>query len=130
MADLHTKWHIIHGALFALPSRVMTSIVFNSVPIEDIDQTWGANPSQDRVKAVIREIRRYGVVDVFEAEDLIELRYVQTFIHNLKTFLFIAYFLQKHTQSYKVPGAALEIGRRQFCSLRKFHPNRYFSGCL
>ena len=28
----------------------------------------------DRVKTVIREIRRYGVVDVFEAEDLIELR--------------------------------------------------------
>ena len=28
----------------------------------------------DRVKAVIREIRRYGVVEVFEPEDLIELR--------------------------------------------------------
>ncbi len=36
----------------------MTAIVFNSVPIEDIDQTWGANPSIDRIKAVIREIRK------------------------------------------------------------------------
>lgn len=52
----------------------MTSIVFNSVPLEDIGQTWGANPSHDRVRAVIREIGRYGVVDVFEAEDLLELR--------------------------------------------------------
>ncbi len=52
----------------------MTAIVFNSVPLEDIDQTWGANPSLDRVRAVIREIRRYGVADVFEEEDLLELR--------------------------------------------------------
>ena len=28
----------------------------------------------ERVKVVIREIRRYGVVDVFEPEDLIELQ--------------------------------------------------------
>ena len=28
----------------------------------------------DRVKVVIREIRRYGVVDVFEPEDLLELK--------------------------------------------------------
>lgn len=52
----------------------MTSIVFNSVPMEDIDQSWGANPQIDRVNALIREIKRYGVVDVFEPEDLIELR--------------------------------------------------------
>ena len=52
----------------------MTSIVFNSVPMEDIDQTWGSNPSHDRVQAVIREIRRYGVENVFEPEDLIEMR--------------------------------------------------------
>ena len=32
------------------------------------------NPALDRVKAVIREIRRYGVVEVFEPEDLLELR--------------------------------------------------------
>ena len=39
-------------------SRVMTSIVFNSVPLEDIDQTGGCNPSLDRIKSLIREIRR------------------------------------------------------------------------
>eukprot|EP00095_Tigriopus_kingsejongensis_P010301 maker-scaffold148_size310697-snap-gene-1.18 protein:Tk10301 transcript:maker-scaffold148_size310697-snap-gene-1.18-mRNA-1 annotation:"PREDICTED: myophilin-like" len=55
-------------------SKVMTSIVFNSVPMEDIDQTWGSNPAHDRVTAVIREIKRYGVVDVFEPEDLIEMK--------------------------------------------------------
>merc|ERR1712004_347579 len=55
-------------------SRVMTSIVFNSVPLEDIDVNWGSNPGLDRVKSVIREIKRYGVVDVFEPEDLLELK--------------------------------------------------------
>jgi len=55
-------------------SRVMTSIVFNSVPMEDINAEWGANPALDRVKAAIREIKRYGVVDVFEPEDLLELK--------------------------------------------------------
>ncbi|XP_059085964.1 uncharacterized protein LOC131882732 isoform X2 [Tigriopus californicus] len=55
-------------------SKVMTSIVFNSVPMEDIDQSWGSNPAHDRVTAVIREIRRYGVVDVFEPQDLIEMK--------------------------------------------------------
>jgi len=38
--------------------RVMTSIVFNSVPMEDIEQNWGCNPSLDRVRSVIREIKR------------------------------------------------------------------------
>jgi len=55
-------------------SKVMTSIVFNSVPLDTIDDNWGVNPALDRVKTVIREIRRYGVVDVFEPEDPIELR--------------------------------------------------------
>lgn len=57
-------------------SKVMTSIVFNSVPLEQIDDNWGTNPAMDRVKTVIREIRRYGVVDVFEPMDLIDLRNV------------------------------------------------------
>jgi len=55
-------------------SKVMTSIVFNSVPLDTIDDNWGVNPAMERVKVVIREIRRYGVVDVFEPEDLIELQ--------------------------------------------------------
>merc|ERR1712223_1513486 len=55
-------------------SRVMTSIVFNSVPMEEIETTWGSQPQVARVKTVIREIKRYGVIDVFEAEDLLELK--------------------------------------------------------
>jgi len=55
-------------------SRVMTSIVFNSVPIEDIGIQWGSNPAYTRVTALVREIRRYGVVDVFEPADLLEKR--------------------------------------------------------
>jgi len=55
-------------------SRVMTSIVFNSVPIEDIGIQWGSNPAFTRVTALVREIRRYGVVDVFEPADLLEKR--------------------------------------------------------
>ena len=52
----------------------MTSIVFNSVPIEDIGIQWGSNPAYTRVTALVREIRRYGVVDVFEPVDLLEKR--------------------------------------------------------
>jgi hypothetical protein len=57
-------------------AKVMTSIVFNSVPLEQIDDNWGTHPAMDRVKSVIREIKRYGVVDVFEPMDLIDLRNV------------------------------------------------------
>jgi len=55
-------------------SRVMTSIVFNSVPLEEISCDWGSNPSLSRVRSLIREIKRYGVSDVFEVEDLLERR--------------------------------------------------------
>jgi len=55
-------------------SKIMTRIVFNSVPMEEIETTWGSKPEISRVKTLIREIKRYGVIDVFEAEDLIELK--------------------------------------------------------
>lgn len=55
-------------------SRVMTSIVFNSVPLEEISCDWGSNPALHRIKSLIREIRRYGVTDVFAVEDLLERR--------------------------------------------------------
>ena len=55
-------------------SKVMTSIVFNSIPQDTIEDNWGANPGLDRVKTFIREVRRYGVEEVFEPEDLMELR--------------------------------------------------------
>merc|ERR1712087_999692 len=54
--------------------RVMTSIVFNSVPLEDIGCDWGANPALSRIRSLVREIKRYGVTDVFEVEDLLERR--------------------------------------------------------
>eukprot|EP00090_Calanus_glacialis_P045528 TRINITY_DN8505_c0_g1_i1.p1 TRINITY_DN8505_c0_g1~~TRINITY_DN8505_c0_g1_i1.p1 ORF type:complete len:260 (-),score=93.51 TRINITY_DN8505_c0_g1_i1:271-981(-) len=55
-------------------SKLMISIVFNSVPIEQIYTNWGISPVLDRVKSVIHEMRRYGVTDLFEPKDLMELR--------------------------------------------------------
>ena len=40
--------------------QVMTSIVFNSVPIETTEDNWGTNPVLDRIKTVIRELKRWG----------------------------------------------------------------------
>ena len=39
--------------------QVMTSIVFNSVPIETTEDNWGTNPVLDRIKTVIRELKRW-----------------------------------------------------------------------
>ena len=58
VALIKTSLYLFHLLKFLSDSRVMTSIVFNSVPMEDIGQTWGANPAHDRVRAVIREIKR------------------------------------------------------------------------
>ena len=42
----------------SLFDQVMTSIVFNSVPLETTDDNWGTNPVLDRINTVIRELRR------------------------------------------------------------------------
>merc|ERR1711892_1537239 len=55
-------------------SKLMVRIVFNSVPIEQIYTNWGINPVLDRVKSVIHEMRRYGVTELFEPKDLMEMR--------------------------------------------------------
>jgi len=68
--SMYDRW-IQDGSIL---SRVMISIVFNSVPIEQVHANWGCNPVLDRVKSVIHEFRRYGVTDLFEPADLIELR--------------------------------------------------------
>ena len=51
----------------------MTSIVFNSVPMEEIETTWGSQPQVARVKTVIREIKRYvsmiGVVQILHRQN-------------------------------------------------------------
>ena len=36
----------------------MTAIVFNSVPLEDIDDKWGPDGARDRTQAFIREMMR------------------------------------------------------------------------
>jgi len=36
----------------------MTSIVFNSVPKEDITESWGSNAAKERTRALIREMTR------------------------------------------------------------------------
>merc|ERR1712129_37642 len=55
-------------------AKLMISIVFNSVPVEQVYTNWGISPVLDRVKSVIHEMRRHGVNEMFEPEDLMELR--------------------------------------------------------
>ena len=50
---------------------MLTSLFTTSGYIKD---NCGTDPVLDRINTVIREIRRYGVVDVLEPEDLKELR--------------------------------------------------------
>ena len=57
------RWQvIIIGTERKFPHQVMTSIVFNSVPIETTEDNWGTNPVLDRIKTVIRELKRWGNV--------------------------------------------------------------------
>merc|ERR1712037_1081210 len=55
-------------------AKAMISVCFNSVPMEVVSCNWGASPVRDRVKCVIHEMRRFGVSEVFEVEDLTELK--------------------------------------------------------
>jgi len=55
-------------------AKAMVSVCFNSVPMEVVSCNWGASPVRDRVKCVIHEMRRFGVSEVFEVEDLTELK--------------------------------------------------------
>ena len=52
----------------------MTAIVFNSVPMEDIEdkEQGGTDNSKTRTKTLIREMMRYGVRDLFDPEELVE----------------------------------------------------------
>ena len=42
----------------------MTAIVFNSVPMEDIDQNWGSNAAWERARGLIREMIRLEFVSM------------------------------------------------------------------
>ena len=68
--SMFERW-IQDGTILA---RLMIAICFNSVPREQIHANWGCNPVLDRVNSVIFEMRRYGVTDMFEPQDLMELR--------------------------------------------------------
>ena len=68
--SMYERW-IQDGTILA---RLMMAICFNSVPREVIHANWGCNPVLDRVNSVIFEMRRYGVTDMFEPQDLMELR--------------------------------------------------------
>lgn len=57
-------------------AKAMVSVCFNSVPMEMVSCNWGASPVRDRIKCVIHEMRRFGVSEVFEVEDLMELKNV------------------------------------------------------
>ena len=61
----------------------MISIVFNSVPVEQVHANWGCNPVLTRVKSVLQEMRNYGVTDLFQPADLIELRNVPAVTRSL-----------------------------------------------
>jgi len=68
--SMYERW-IQDGTILA---KLMMAICFNSVPREVIHANWGCNPVLDRVNSVIFEMRRYGVTDMFEPQDLMELR--------------------------------------------------------
>ena len=55
-------------------SKVMTAIVFNSVPLEAIDETGGMDNSKSRAKTLIREMMKYGVHNVFSPEELVDMK--------------------------------------------------------
>ena len=56
----------------------------------------------DRVKVVIREIRRYGVVDVFEPEDLLELKDIPKVTKCLAQLSKLVKLTQNFSQAYKL----------------------------
>ena len=55
---MRRRWKVIIIGTECKFPQVMTSIVFNSVPIETTEDNWGTNPVLDRIKTVIRELKR------------------------------------------------------------------------
>jgi hypothetical protein len=43
----------------------MTAIVFNSVPMEDVEQDWGSDAARERTRGLIREMMRYHQEPIF-----------------------------------------------------------------
>ena len=61
-------------------SKVMTAIVFNSVPMEDI-QDVGQDNSRARTKSLIFEMMRYGVRDLFNPDELVQGKNIRHVTH-------------------------------------------------
>ena len=61
----------------------MTAIVFNSVPMEDIQdkEQGGTDNSKARTKTLVREMMRYGVRDLFDPEELVEGKNIRHVTH-------------------------------------------------
>ena len=57
--EVGRRWQVIIIGTERKFPQVMTSIVFNSVPIETTEDNWGTNPVLDRIKTVIRELKRW-----------------------------------------------------------------------
>ena len=58
----------------------MTAIVFNSVPMEDI-QDMGQDNSRARTKSLIFEMMRYGVRDLFNPDELVQGKNIRHVTH-------------------------------------------------
>ena len=61
-------------------SKLMTAIVFNSVPMEDI-QDVGQDNSRARTKSLIFEMMRYGVRDLFNPDELVQGKNIRHVTH-------------------------------------------------
>ena len=61
-------------------SKLMTAIVFNSVPMEDI-QDMGQDNSRARTKSLIFEMMRYGVRDLFNPDELVQGKNIRHVTH-------------------------------------------------
>ena len=61
----------------------MTAIVFNSVPIEDIEdkEQGGTDNDMARTKTLIMEMMRYGVRDLFDPEELVQGKNIRHVTH-------------------------------------------------
>ena len=61
----------------------MTAIVFNSVPMEDIEdkEQGGTDNSKARTKTLVREMMRYGVRDLFNPDELVEGKNIRHVTH-------------------------------------------------
>ncbi len=73
-------------------SKLMTAIVFNSVPMEDISdkEEGGTNNDISRTKTLIMEMMRYGVRELFSPEELVQGKNIRHVTHCIDELRHIA----------------------------------------